>query len=429
MTNITMYNMQFGECIKIERNNRVTILSDFGSNWAREDIKNTYNKVIKDIRGTRIDVYISHFHKDHIDGFLYALSQKARLNINRVIFPDINNFSIIKGLISEIVFQCIIEQTWVSKKPKVSLWDLINFFHVYMKDVIFVHRGDKIDGNTILWPDKNQLIKISTQYIKGYHNNFFQIITKKYNFALDEYVNECVYLILKIFNKEFDEKVNTELKAKIKDLENTMKNFIFDKKELMNFLKELDNQEFMNKIEQIINDKEYGEEELDFILSSEPLNKIGHEICLVFHNAVDGNENYIFTGDINKKNLENILNNKDKNPKCKIHEKYKYFKVPHHGTNAKKYALSFDKYLSVDSFLIISNGKKLRRIVKRGAGTLIRRPSSNKTWCIDPFYYRGMYLKINHFCSNTNNCIGHYKKSCCACKKHITINSDYKNSI
>lgn len=424
-----MYNMKFGESILITRENQIAILSDLGSKWDEEDMRTTYDKVINHLSSIdAINLYISHFHLDHYSGLIYAYHNGIHLNINELILSDINNISVIKALLTTACFKAILSKCVLpaSRTMTITLLDFILFICTNINRTKFLHRGDFIDNNTILWPDQN--------LITTYSEEIFEKIKDKIKSLFGTYVNNNSdnKLLEKFFQTidEYSELIDQAFQGKnhlnndvfqgiipiIDDLGSTI---ISNKTLREEFLESYLDNETRNKITELLNREDLDDIKLVDLLLSEniKLNRFEHAVCLVFHNEKDDDlENYLFTGDIEKNNLKKIINNFDK--KCPLHKYYKYFKVPHHGTNSQKYYTDLiENKLEPDSYLIISNGKRMKH-TKRFV----------RHWNIDKKYYDIKLCTYRHFCSNTDNCKG-YSKRCCTCKKSIFINRAYKNSI
>lgn len=426
MVQFTMYNMKFGESILITRKDQIDVLSDFGSKWDEKDMRTTYDKVINHLLSiNEIKVYISHFHLDHYSGLIYAYNNHIHLNVNELILPDINHLSVIKALVTASFFKAILSKVVLptTRTKTITLLEFIKFVCTNINRTKFLHRGNEIDDHTILWPDKDLICKCSIDFYTDIKNKI-ESLSKQYenldNSTLSKFfqiIDEYSTLIYQAFQGE-NILNNNDFESVIPVIDN-LGNIITSNKTLKEeFLKLF----LGNEVQDIINDILYteglsDEQILDKIISKDiRLNTFEHEICLVFHNTFNNSENYLFTGDIEKKNLKKIINDFD--TKCPLHEYYKYFKVPHHGTNSQKYYTDLiEKKLKPNSYLIISNGKRMKHTKKL-----------KRQWDIDEKYYDIELCNFRHFCSNTDNCKG-YSKRCCTCKKSIFINRGYKNSI
>lgn len=426
----TMYNMKFGESILITRKDQIDVLSDFGSKWDEKDMRTTYDKVIRDLSSiNEMKVYISHFHLDHYSGLIYTYNNHIHLNIEELILPDINHLSVIRALVTTSFFKAILSKVVLpATMPRtIPLLEFINFLCTNINRTKFLHRGDKIDDHTILWPDKDLICK----YCVDFYKDIIKGVETLFEEYKEELLNNNISDTLKIFFEEI-ENYSTLIHQAFQNERNLNDN------DFQSIIPIIDNlgdiitsnrrlrEEFLrlflgNEVQDIINtlytEGLSDDEIVDKIISKAiRLNSCEHEICLVFHNTDDNSDNYLFTGDIEKKNLEKII--KDFDGKIPLHEYYKYYKVPHHGTNSRKYYTHLIKdKLKPNSYLIISNGKRMKHTTRL-----------KRQWNIDEKYYDIELSSFRHFCSNTDNCKGYSKRSC-ACKKSIFINRGYKNSI
>ena len=98
-----------------------------------------------------------------------------------------------------------------------------------------------------------------------------------------------------------------------------------------------------------------------------------HSVNIVFHNSIDGESNFLFTGDVTSKDMGLIQNNFDNNIELNMHQEYKYIKVPHHGTKAH----FFDFSAYNPGYMLIPNGKISRNSYKITA----EYPSAHKVDC------------------------------------------------
>ena len=91
-----------------------------------------------------------------------------------------------------------------------------------------------------------------------------------------------------------------------------------------------------------------GEMEQDMSVQIIKLNELNHEYNIVFQNKVCGDENVLFTGDIEEPHMKEIATATD----IKLHRQFKYIKIPHHGT--LRHYFDYSKYAPQN--VIITNG-------------------------------------------------------------------------
>ena len=136
------------------------------------------------------------------------------------------------------------------------------------------------------------------------------------------------------------------------------------------------------------------------------LNKLNHEYNVVFQNKVSGDENVLFTGDIEVSHMQKVESALD----IKLHKQFKYIKVPHHGT--KQHYFDYSKYNPQN--IIISNGK------------VNTKNSTSYKICVDYVTLTATYLctNSNNCCNCTNTCTT--AKSGCAKKRTLVYDKLYK---
>ena len=115
---VNMYNMEFGDCFLICDENE-NLLVDFGSDNSHCDISAVASH-IKAINGDKeLSCLISHFHEDHISGFL-----QSSLVAKDIYIPDIIAMSKTVGKLSFLqlsILSDIFKWISVNQKGKLSI--------------------------------------------------------------------------------------------------------------------------------------------------------------------------------------------------------------------------------------------------------------------------------------------------------------------
>lgn len=381
---IEMYNTYFGDCY-ILKNIDSNLLVDFGIHNSACVFSPTYTnrqKLIESIaddikrRHNHPSVLITHFHTDHICGLTYMYNSgpnKFRNFFKKIYIPNVwgNPFTVVTSLLEEMVLKIQLKKSLLSKTT-VSLFDLIEFLCNNARNVKLLSRGVPFENDKYLtlWPPKNTC-------------------KTEYEAILDEF-DIPDRLIRDLY----------ELSQRICDyVQNILENEVIGE----NYnLRQIES--FRSDYENLIT--EY-EAQMENFIEIEQLNKLGHNINVIFHDRVCGDENVLFTGDAEVSHMNRIVSATD----YKMHQKYKFIKVPHHGTSKHYYDFS----LFLPEHILIPNGAVNGRI-------------HSTAYMIDSRYGN---LTAKHTCSNSNNCSSctkgcNWKTNCKGRTKDIIFPSLYK---
>lgn len=157
---VNMYNVDFGDCFLIcgEEEN---LLVDFGSDNPHCDIT-AVAKHIKVTSGDKdLSCLISHFHEDHMSGFLQGL-----LNTKNVYIPDVVAMSKTVGKLSFLQLSILSDIfKWIPVRQKrglsITLYDLLLKICDHNSYVHFLQRGTNFTISKkeyqVLWPDLSAL--------------------------------------------------------------------------------------------------------------------------------------------------------------------------------------------------------------------------------------------------------------------------------
>ena len=232
-----------------------------------------------------------------------------------------------------------------------NLFDLLDFLCSSVSQVKLLSKGITFEDDKYitLWPTDD-----------NHNNNISEIIHdlklpsdfEGKLLALSEIT--CIYVKRELLVKENNNEYLIS-KQRIEDMRNTYYSLLDD---------------ISNNIDEM---------EQDIDIQIRRLNKLNHEYNIVFQNKVSGTENVLFTGDIEASHMKIIANAKD----IKLHDKFKYIKIPHHGTY--RHYFDFSKYTPDN--VIITNGQVLAE--------------SSSSYKICAEYGT---LKAVHLCTNSNNC-------------------------
>ena len=305
---VTMFECGFGDGFLLEEYVTRPLLVDFGVYFSPKVDK--YKNVISKVGGkTNKDFLLTHFHRDHFSGMLFWKNNlkkfsKENHTFENVYIPAVNDVSVLRILLLG------------SLGKKHTLLDFLTVFcRLGWRGLQCVGTGDIIGELTVLWPDAEPTASGS---IVDYAKKLWEQITRQ-NFAqsfssLDADIEKLHTYIDEMKNPEFDKQDEVlvlirEIQKKLKEIESNQ-----------NLLDAMD----AIFIEEIGNEKIY-------------LNQYDHICNIVFHNtknALKGKRNILFTGDVETKDMKNIMLRT--NPELKLHEEYDIIKITHHGTEQQR---------------------------------------------------------------------------------------------
>ena len=369
---VEVYNAYFGDCIVLKDiSDNTNLLIDFGIHL-QSDVSNIYGNrqrltedIANDLAGKysscNANLLITHFHEDHVSGLVYMYQSgdtKFSKLFNTVYIANIWNdpFAVASNILEEFV---LINQLKSSGLPnaKASLLDVLNFVSSGASNVTLLSRGVEFENGKYiaLWPPKD----ISSDDI-NYIINELGLSESFRKRILDFSEKICLYVrtvILKTDGGNAGEGNNTEIGISMEDLKSEYESL---SQETMGIIDNRDRDEQIN-------------------VQMNKLNKLNHKYNIVFQNVDSGDENVLFTGDAEKEQMEAISTADD----YKLHSRYKFIKIPHHGT--EKHYFDFSPYNPEK--IIITNGM------------VNYKNYSAYGICTD-------YGKIiaKHICTNSNNC-------------------------
>ncbi|MDO4153660.1 MAG: hypothetical protein Q4E21_02275 [Clostridia bacterium] len=322
-----MFNVGFGESILLTNpDNNKCLLVDCGSE--SEDKNDIFDKISKKIIKYQYkSALLTHFHNDHINGFIQIIKTCPHLFdsiyipnifVSQLSLPNYNRFNLID--------MEIIKHLLKMKKcdnGRLSILELLEALVKSSTKIKSAERGDRlyeIDSEfEILWPNPDYLIDedIRSAIKKDIpiSDDVWQTI-----YTLSDNISTIYFDLLKE-NTDY----NTE-----KILEN------------------------INDIQsRIYNIKDIDISEKTAIKWLDKIKKIENDTSIVMQSKFFGDP-ILLTGDIGSSIMEKVCENKY-SPSTPIYSHYKVIKASHHGTDSNHF-VKFDTYVKYDS-IAISNGK------------------------------------------------------------------------
>lgn len=390
---VRMYDVKFGECIMLyheQENLLVDFGCDSGSEFCSDEAeyavaKNGYvrrlERVAEDIvnesSGKDLSVLLSHFHDDHINGFLKT-KLADQVQVKNLYIPNVVEMNITHGKISALqmsilhdIFEAVVLQ---NGSPKITLYSLLlKILDVNSKVqcVCFLERGKDFEVSKtkydVLWPCFKKLkyhSKTITKVLKtaellglaehiggdgeqtGFDivNEFAELIGNAYGrVSNSKYLSEDKFRLI--------HELLPDLDSKYQELEDTISKFTDNKTLLsVNLQKEI------KATIRMMDDK--------------------NKVSIVFQDRVEGAYHNVFmTGDALKSDLEWVIQQNEIGLPRHFSNRYLIVKAPHHGTPSH-----YTPLLPNCHFVLISNGKNRKgygRIAYEYGGFLWSNRSAN----------------------------------------------------
>lgn len=344
---IKMHDVLFGEFIEIENDKNILIVDcgcenkkSFKSEKSmtfKEHVENC--GIIYCLIENKKYAMISHFHEDHINGFVYL----ENCRFHKVFVPYISSYSKGAFIFKKALLAYLFGGYGIRKSVKSYLYQVELVAKLSAKrisGIVPVGRGDKFeigeDNHEILWPPKLNSIEIHLTELNS-------AIIKLNN---DEELSNIIELIDKLFaeyNKYLDI-INTD------NINNSGSNYNSDN--IISLLNDFYGLVAAIDVKTIRRIKDEVKEINKIIKQMNgDINKTSIVDLINGEESKSGKkQSVLLTGDITKDIFENIL--VDDISSVTI------LKAPHHGTNITKH---YSDKLPDAKYVLISNGKFMRR--------------------------------------------------------------------
>ncbi len=362
---VNMYNVEFGDCFLIcgEEEN---LLVDFGSDNSHCDITAIANH-IKATNGTKdLSCLISHFHEDHMSGFLQGL-----LNAENVYIPDVVAMSKTVGKLSFLQLSILSDIfKWIPVKQtrglSITLYDLLLKICDHNAYVHFLQRGTHFTISAkeyqVLWPD------LSALTIHGRVEKRIVDTLAKLGLISQQTAKESMYpskgekygqpIVNEVYPKDplpiaLIDPFITKLVEGYTALVNTdQPNQSFDKTQLQTAYEKM--VENIKVALSNITESTFATGKLEQDLSElrESMKKQANKYSVVFHDTPEnGVSSILMTGDITPPEFNKLLRHRVPGIP-QISMRYNIIKAPHHGTTTY-----FTPYLPQCGVILASNGE------------------------------------------------------------------------
>jgi len=333
---IKLFNMGFGESILLSSyEDNSCFLIDCGSESPSKDAY--FQNVINEITSySSKSALLTHFHEDHINGFL-DISKKDPHSFDMVYIPHI--FTLDHPNFTDLeIIRYILERIQCPNDRRFTLWDLLKQLVTSRQRIELLRRGDffnQIESEfNVLWPIADQMMP----------HKITNSITKKLKISEEDW--NAIYRLSDAINKMYLELYRSRgdvvFERNINSVESELRST--EEKLYILWLQQIQvNNEFRSGIEQCI----------------QSIKRNANKASIVFQGG-DVDKRILLTGDIPSNIMDKIGRN-EFSPSIRLHEKYYAVKAPHHGTDTHYF--NFGCYAVYD-VVMVSNGET--RMPKRG---------------------------------------------------------------
>lgn len=335
---IKVFDVGFGESILLEHEANA-LLIDCGSDGQNKTAYfNSISTQINNMRLNKLSLMISHFHRDHTNGFS-SIADSLYTNCEKIYVPKIFTYEH-PNLIDLSIMQTMLGTILNGKIENVLCWTLQNIQERRIS-VEEVERGNVINecdcDFEILWP-----------------------IPKRIN-CLEFFKNtiDCINGYLKkTSGKNIDATTITQISDRIVHFLNAYKSGKYN--ELHGNMLGI-NSEIESICRLLIGQipKMTKKERAKIYDRICKISSLIDDYSIVCQSRFHGNST-LFCGDIKKRNgIMKLLEDNRPLPSCAMYDNYRFIKAPHHGTDSAYYNFS-----TPCEYFIVSNGET--RMPKRG---------------------------------------------------------------
>lgn len=324
MTDIKMFPMGFGESILLGSDNEC-LLVDCGSESYSRNLY--FDRVCNELdQYNRKSAMISHFHEDHINGFI-EMVKKNRCRFETVYIPDVFTF-IHPNFIDMEIIKVILEEISCPHEKSLSLWDFLNILCENGNNIkplkrrrkAFCETGEDFD---VLWPVPEKVVskRLYNKLKVKLTGEIIEQVESLSDYICQRFVDFGNETILNDFGE-----INNEIEERLFGINETVI------KQETNYLLKDEANEFLKAIRGDAN-----------------------RTSIVFQSSSDDskNKNILLTGDIPNGTMKKIAEN-ELVPRIKLKKHFYAIKVPHHGTD--NHYFNFGCYTLFEN-LFISNGE------------------------------------------------------------------------
>lgn len=352
--NVKMFQMGCGESILMHDDNEY-LLIDFGSHPNKKSLTAYFNNTLTYLQSNYYKLngsaMISHFHEDHINGFLYLINNST-IKFQTVYIPHIFTTEEHINLIDYMLMDYYLKNRMVPKSNgSMSFLSLLKSMINTQKGYTLLKRTDTFklcdSINEVLWPIPQELL--DDDFIIG-----------------DPAVNDIplpVYVVKRIF--EISERIcNLVIQNNGRELSQYFTREITEFEEEINNIDDFlfgDNNEYIQLCNgTYISKDDYKNNFFNYKIVSKYINYLNkklkvkdNETSIVFQTNNTNYKDYLFTGDITYSHINKIIMNIDGTLQLK--NNFFAVKAPHHGTKSH-YSLDLLNHTN-PQIVFISNGE------------------------------------------------------------------------
>lgn len=368
---IVGYPVAFGECFLIdEPKKNMALLVDYGSDTPciLEDVR---KNILKEFREREFSVLLTHFHRDHVNGF-WETSLSNEIDIHTVYIPDIFGmrraqvrFDFLQIQVLTDLFSSVV----LERKPtEITLYSLLKQLAGTRTKIAFLHSGNEFSLASqrfqVLWPNFN-IINIDPRIEKSLIPLLQKFGIVDHGIGFDEgekgpvsiqYVDDFIDALSDAYRALASNEYESpqSLMGRVEEEFRKMSQFFSTRAEELS--KEVSNS-FLS----------------DLKGRMAGIKNQGNRISIVFQDQPQESiSKVLMTGDILAADMKKIIAGPTKNTDgFPLSQKYIAIKAPHHGTHTH-----FVEFFPPCNYFLISNGQP---------------SSAHKRWGKISYLYSGFY--------------------------------------